>query len=110
MGSLPNSRVARVVCRTPEISEDHESAGGEDSAIGCSEAARRNEETFRCASLAIMRNTRYRSRAMLCDFGDRRGGALEALHGAHHARDDPDNWAAMTCGVERFEGFQDAWA
>jgi hypothetical protein len=52
-----------------------------------------------------MTATGCRSLEMLCDFGDGRSGALEALHGAHYGDGDPDNWAAMTCGVQRFEGF-----
>jgi hypothetical protein len=52
-----------------------------------------------------MTATGCRSLEMLCDFGDGRGGALEALHGAHYGDGDPDNWAAMTSGVQRFEGF-----
>jgi hypothetical protein len=52
-----------------------------------------------------MTATGCRSLEILCDFGDGRGGALEALHGAHYGDGDPDNWAAMTCGVQRFEGF-----
>jgi hypothetical protein len=43
MGSFSQQPRARVVCRTPEISEDHEFAGGgEDPAIGCVEASRHN--------------------------------------------------------------------
>jgi hypothetical protein len=60
--------------------------------------------------VSFMTATGCRSPEMLSDFEDRRGCALEALHGAYYARGDPDNWAAMTCGVQRFEGFQDAWA